>query len=51
MTYTFGDFIGLLIVGWIMAFVLHQFFGGVLGLINRALAKRNKIVVELKEPA
>ena len=51
MTYTFGDFIGLLIVGWLMVFVLHQTFGGILGIISRALAKRNKIVVDLKDPA
>ena len=51
MTYTFGDFIGVLVLGWVIAFLIHQTVGGFLGLFWRAVEKRNKIVVELKDQA
>lgn len=49
MTYSFGDFIGLLVLGWVIAFVVHQVIGGFLGLFWRGVEKRNRIVVDLKE--
>ncbi len=51
MTYSFGDFIGLIITGVLIAFVLHQTIGGFLGLFWRGVEKRNKIIVELKDSA
>lgn len=51
MSYTFGDFIGALVLGWAIAFVLHQTIGGFLGIFWRGVEKRNKIVVDLKDQA
>ena len=49
MTYTFGDFIGLLILAWIFAFALHQTIGGLMNIFFRGVEKKNKIVVDLKD--
>ena len=49
MTYTFGDFLGLLIVAWLIVFLLHQTIGGLLGIFWRGIGKKNRIVVDLKD--
>jgi hypothetical protein len=41
MTYGISNFLGLLIVGWLIVYVLHQAIGGLLGLFYRGLRKRH----------
>jgi hypothetical protein len=45
MTYGVNDFFGLLLIGWLIVYLLHQTIGGLLGIFWRSLHERNAIKI------
>ena len=45
MTYGAADFFGLLIIGWLVVFLLHQSIGGILSIFWRAQLRRHAIEI------
>jgi len=45
MTYGIADFLGLLFIGWLIVFLLHQTIGGFIMLFNRVIYKHHAIVI------